>query len=173
MNTLTCALVGHDLSPRSFGSDEESMACRRLKAALRSEIQAMIDFDCSMFISALRSETEVWAAEIVAEQMARDPRLSFIRILSQGWNEQCPAAYTGRVNRIAQQCEPLNVPESEAELQLVFLSDFILAVYDGKAEGRIACTVNYAEENHCPVIRIDPTSATVKPLKEWSLPFAL
>ena len=170
MNTLTCALVGHSLSALPFGSGENSQQCRQLKAALRSETQVLIDFDCTVFLTSLSSETEVWAAEIVAERMEHDSRLKLVIVSSKKKDWRCPPSYQSRIWQLKHRGTTRLAPKEEILNLLVEQSDFVLVVCDGTDESSTGQIIRYARDRHCPVICIDPVSATVKPLKDWGFP---
>lgn len=79
MNT-TCAFTGHRPSSYSFGYDEESYDCLKLKAILTSQIGALIQNGVRIFLSGMALGADIWCAEIVLMFQKEYPDIQLIAV---------------------------------------------------------------------------------------------
>lgn len=83
-SALTCAFTGHRPQRLSFGFNEADRRCGQLKAALWTEIAALLKNGVSRFLSGMAQGVDTYAAEIILD-------LKHAPAIKQNSSACCPA----------------------------------------------------------------------------------
>jgi len=78
---FACAFTGHRPMRYRFGYDEEHEACVQLKEALAEQIATLIGVGINTFYSGMALGVDQWAASIVLDMRATQPKVRLIAVL--------------------------------------------------------------------------------------------
>ncbi len=81
MERKTCAFTGHRPSKLPWGYDETAEGCVLLKAALATQITALVDSGITDFLSGMAQGIDQICAELVLAQREKNPVLRLHCIL--------------------------------------------------------------------------------------------
>ena len=166
----SCAFTGHRPKNFPWGYDETDSRCARLKAALRLQIQKLVDSGVTDFFSGMAEGTDIWAALVVLDLRKKNHALKLhcalpFRGQADRWNASARKLYKGilrRADTVTYVSE--NYHDScmlERNRYLVEHAAYLLAVYNGAWRGGTAATVRYARKMSRGIIVIEPTSLRV------------
>lgn len=96
--TKSLCFTGHRPQKLPYGMDEDHDMCRRLKARLRTDIEAKIQAGVENFYCGMAWGTDIWCGEIVQNLKAQYPHIRLIACIphigqEKGWNEGYIARY--------------------------------------------------------------------------------
>lgn len=170
MNLLSCSFTGHRPQRFSFGYDENSFDCMKLKYAVKEQIEAMIGRGVRSFLSGMALGVDTWAAEAVLKfrEQGYPVRLTCVLPCETQAN-RWTVAQSERYFDILSRCDDtvyigrryISGCMLQRDRYLVDHSDILIAVYDGCGRGGTAYTVNYAFQKNRPVVVIDPDTLRI------------
>lgn len=161
---LTCSFTGHRPESFSFGRDERSPECIRIKARLAEEIKKMAENGVDTFITGMARGVDMWAAEAVLELKRKLPHLRLIGVIpfhgqhsSWGFFERVRYGYilSRTADNVVLNEEYYRGCFHERNRYMVDNSSHLIAVYNGSDKGGTAYTVNYAKKRGLDVVIID------------------
>jgi len=166
----SCAFTGHRPTRFSFGFDEGDERCEKIKALMREHIEVLIAGGVTWFYTGMALGVDQWAAEIVLALKKTHPKLKLVAVRpcetqADGWSEE---QYERHFDTLAL-CDDVFTMQSRYSQGVMhkrnrFLVDhakYLLAVYDGGADGGTAYTVQYAKEQGRSVTVIHPDTLEV------------
>ena len=167
MNHSTCAFIGQRPSQFPWGYDEEATDCILLKLALYNQLEHFIQNGVDEFITGLTLGADLWCAELVLALKKRYPHCKLTCALASEtqasrWSpidreryyqvlEQCDLAFF-LYHHHSSHCIPI------CKRFRIDRSDFLLAVYDGKANGSIHHMIEYAKLTKKNMVQIHPAT---------------
>ncbi len=161
MRKTSCAFTGHRPSRLPWGYDETAKGCVRLKAALATQIAALVDSGITDFLSGMAQGIDQICAELVLAQREKNPAL---KLPCMGQDAKWPDSARKRYRSIIQRADSRFYVSREyhegcmleRDRFLVERADCLLAVYDGKQRGGTAMTVRYAKKLGREIIVLNP-----------------
>jgi len=170
MYTSSCAFSGHRPSRFHFGYDESHKDCPRLKTVLREYIEMLITRDVTTFYSGLALGIDAWAASIVLDIKANNPKAQLhaaipFKAQADSWSLEQQKNY----HDLLDQCDYSTIINEKYTRSCYFVrnrfmvdnSKYLLAVYDGGMKGGTAYTTKYALTKKREIIIIHPDSLMV------------
>lgn len=168
-NNLTCSFSGHRPDKLSFGYNEESPECLRLKQEILYQIELLIKDGTNSFCSGMALGVDMWCAEAVIELKKKYSAIELNAIIPcKGQEKRWSAEHKARYNRILSECENVVYIAAgyfkgcmlERNRRLVDCCDVLLAVFDGTSGGT-SYTVNLASKKGKIIIVIEPNTLEV------------
>lgn len=170
MLDFSCSFTGHRPSRFSFGFDEESEKCVRLKQTLADEIERLIHSGVVVFHSGMALGVDIWAARIVLDMRRTHPGVKLIAALpcetqADKWSAAQREIYFDTLDE-CDEVVTLNTHYTsscmfERNRWLIDHAEYLLAVYDGGERGGTAYTIRYADQQHRQIILINPDTLAV------------
>lgn len=171
-NEMTCAFTGHRPALYSFGYDEESYQCLKLKAIMAAQVAALIQNGVTTFLSGMALGADMWGAEIVLSHKERHPEIKLIAVLPcETQADRWSVEQRDRYFDILAKCDETVYISRHYTSSCMFKRNrwlidhagFVLAVYNGNQKGGTAYTVRYAFEKNRAVTIINPDTLEVMP----------
>ena len=163
----SCAFTGHRPNKFPWKYDETDMRCKRLKDAVKTAIENLIDDGYTDFLSGMAEGVDTWAALIVLDIRNKNASIKLHCILPcreqpDSWSEIAQKTY----HSILRQADSVVFVNRdyrkncmlERNYFLVEHADIIFAVYNGERRGGTASTVRYAQKKKKKVILLNPES---------------
>lgn len=170
MHTMACAFTGHRPAKFSFGYDEDSEKCIRLKLLMAQQIRGLIESHVSVFHTGMAQGVDQWAAEIVLDMKRQYPHIQLMAVVpcetqANKWSPEQRERYFNTL-AVCDDVITLNArytPQCmlERNRYMVDRANYLLAVYDGSAKGGTAYTVRYAREKKRGIICIHPDTLEI------------
>lgn len=164
-DTRIVAFTGHRPEFPPFGDDENSPSYQALKARLRREIIKFAQLGATIFSCGMARGIDIICGELVVSILDEYPNVSFCCVLPyRNHGQRWPSSWRDRHNALlskAHWIDCLNETSHrgcfhQRDRYLVECADALIAVYDGRATGGTAYTVQYARKIGVEVIAIDP-----------------
>lgn len=161
----TVAFTGHRPSSLPFGDNEDAPSCQALKDRLRQEIIKYARLGPTIFSCGMTQGIDIICGELVAAIMEQYPDISLCCVLPyRNHGQRWPSAWRDRHNALlatANWVDCLNDTSHrgcfhQRDRYLVEDANTLIAVYDGRATGGTAYTVQYARKLGVEVVVIDP-----------------
>ena len=158
-----CAFTGHRPESFSFGTNESSPECLRIKRRLKEEILKMAKNGVDTFITGMARGVDMWAAAAVLELSRQfiDIRLiAAIPYVNQPrpWSD----AEKERYGRIIDNSTAIVLRQDYCRGCLLYRNRYmvdnsahLIAVYNGSGKGGTAYTVDYARKRGRDIVIID------------------
>lgn len=166
----TCCFVGHSPKSLSFGFDEESDNCMRLKQLIKEQVIYLIeDFGVSHFISGVDLGISQYAAEIVLALKRDYPEITLECIIpSENHATKWMVAQRERYFSILERCDKETLLQrhhtkdcmKKRNNHIISQSTYVLAVWNGRPGGT-RNIVSIAHQMEKTVIVIDPNTFEV------------
>jgi len=166
----TCCFTGHRPAKLSFGYDEESPECLRLKVRLLSLIDEMRMKRVTNFLSGMAQGVDIIAAEAVLDIRRTYPQ-DKIRLVAavpyEGQADRWSEAYRERYfNILAVADEVITLQQRytdrcmlDRDRYMVDASGYMIAIYNG-SKGGTKYTVDYAIGKGLDIVIINPDTLT-------------
>ena len=168
--TYSCAFTGHRPHKLPWGYDESHPDCVAVKAALKSQIAALVSHNVLEFYSGMADGVDVWAAQAVLDIRSGTPGVRLHAVLPHPdqagrWNRDARERYRAV---LGQADETVTLADryyggcmQERNRYLVDRAAVLLTVYDG-SPGGTAMTVGYARRRGRRIIAIDPVRRIIR-----------
>lgn len=166
-----CCFAGPQPKSLTFGGDEESPACMRLKQLLKEQVVHMIEaYGVTHFISSAYLGVGQYAAEIVLDLKKEYPGITLECVISsEKQAEYWSVAQRERYFTIVGQCDTETLLQHHYTKDckrkrieyMVNQSDYILAVWNGR-RGDTRSFLSLARSQGQPVIVINPDTLEVR-----------
>lgn len=171
MREKVCSFTGHRPQNLSFGFNEEDERCVLLKEIIRDKIETLItQFNVTHFISGMAIGIDMYVAEIVLSLKEKYPHITLecaipCETQSVKWSEPLRDRYYDILSR----CDKETMLQTrytkdcmkKRNQYMVDNSDFVIAVWDGRASGT-GYTVRYAESKEKTIIIVNPENIKIK-----------
>lgn len=166
----TCCFTGHRPAKLSFGYDEESPVCLRLKVRLLSLIDEMRMKGVTSFLSGMAQGIDILAAEAVMN-IRRTYQQDKIRLIAvvpyegqadrwcEGYRERCFNVLAASDDVITLQRGYTDNCMLDRDRYMVDASGYLIAVFNG-SKGGTKYTVDYAMKRGLDVTMINPDTLT-------------
>lgn len=165
--------TGHRPQKLPYGMDEDHDMCRRLKARLRTDIEAKIQAGVENFYCGMAWGTDIWCGEIVQDLKAQYPHIRLIACIphigqEKGWNE----GYIARYHSLLQSADESIVfydhyvkgCMQKRNRYMVDATAHMIAVFNG-SPGGTKSTIEYAKRKGLDIILLDPDRMVRKHLR--------
>lgn len=170
MNDFTCAFTGHRPKKFSWGYDENSSDCIKLKLTLNAQIVALVNSGTVEFLSGMAEGTDTWAALAILALRQKNPTLKLHCVLpcesqADKWSAFAQERYASiltaadKVTYVRREYTPDCMLERNR--YLVDHAAVLLAVYNGERRGGTAATVRYAQKRGRSLVIIDHANMQV------------
>mgnify|MGYP001859865645 CR=1 FL=1 len=169
------SFTGHRPSKFSFGYNENSVECIKLKALLINEIEKLYLLGYKTFLTGCAMGVDMWGAEIVLDLKKKfDDIKLFCIIPFENQCERWQEDYKKRFNYIIENCTQKIILQKEYDSDCYFKrnkflvkhSTVIISVYDEKhSNSGTKNTLNYALSLNKNIILINPNLLKVFNIK--------
>ncbi len=170
MERFTCAFTGYRPHRFPWKRNETDLRCIALKAAMATQITALVDSGVTSFFTGCAAGVDCWTALIVLALREKNPALKLHCILpyeeqADGWSDSERECYyvilkqADSVDYVSQ--DYYDSCMIDRNHRLVEAAEILLAVYNGVRRSGTGATINYARKLGRKIIMIDPLTRSV------------
>ena len=177
MDNKKCAFTGHRPQHLPFGFNEADNRCNKLKQVLKEKIIYLIENkNVSYFISGMAIGVDMYSAEIVLDLKEKYPNITLeCAIPCETQSYKWPKNLKSRYITILEKCDKKTLIQkhysydcmNKRNQYIVYQSDFIIAVWNGKPSGT-GKTIKYAKDKNKIIVIINSETFNINLLLDNS-----